>query len=72
MIGQIMLQAQATGLIDFDDTGDTVELYLNLLIGDLQIRRVIGRMPLPDRAYCANRAQLAYQRLQMILKPPKA
>lgn len=72
MIGQIMLQAQATGLIDFDDTGDTVELYLNLLIGDLQIRRVIGRMPPPDRAYCANRAQLAYQRLQMILKPPKA
>ena len=38
---------------------EAVELYLSLLIGDLQIRRVVARMPLPGDKQIAERSARA-------------
>jgi AcrR family transcriptional regulator len=54
LIGAVMERARQAGVLKFDDTGEAVGLYLNLLVGDLQIRRVIGREP-PLDAYAINR-----------------
>ncbi|WP_424927475.1 TetR/AcrR family transcriptional regulator [Amaricoccus tamworthensis] len=43
-----------------DDAAEgLVEVYLSLLIGDLQIRRAIGAMPAPDQATIDARAERA-------------
>ena len=42
-----------------EEASSAAELYLRLLVGDLQIRRVIGQMPAPDRAFIEARAQEA-------------
>lgn len=47
---------------DFDGVEDAVETYLSLLVGDLQSRRVIGRLAEPDEAFCAARASKAARR----------
>ncbi|MBM7069435.1 TetR/AcrR family transcriptional regulator [Actibacterium sp. 188UL27-1] len=48
-----------TGLSDRMDPVAATELYLSLLIGDQQIRRVIGVMPLPDPPALQARADAA-------------
>ncbi|GAB5448869.1 TetR/AcrR family transcriptional regulator [Gymnodinialimonas sp.] len=50
-------------------TGDAdtlTQLYLTLLIGDLQIRRVIGAMDPPPPTFCATRAAEALTTLQRL------
>lgn len=42
------------------------QLYLTLLIGDLQIRRVTGAMPPPDQALCNTRAAEALAHLRRL------
>lgn len=39
--------ARACGRLAFDSPADVTEVYLGLLLGDLQIRRVVGRLPPP-------------------------
>ena len=36
--------ARNLGLMRFDDAEDTADVYINVLIGDLQIQRVIGAL----------------------------
>lgn len=42
LIGRVLAAARDGGLLDFDDVGETTSAYISLLIGDLQIQRVIG------------------------------
>ena len=55
------------GTLIFDDTGEAVALYLDLLIGDQQIRRVIGRLPQPSKTFCQARSERAVRLLRQFL-----
>ncbi len=70
MIANVLERARDTGALGFDNTGAAAELYLNLLIGDLQIRRVIGRQPPLSEAQVKARAARALDNLQTLLPPP--
>lgn len=66
LIAQVFQQARKEGVIQGLSTRDAVELYLNLLIGDLQIRRVIGALEEPSAAEIKRRADRALKSLQKI------
>lgn len=59
--------AKAQGQLVFDETDVAVGLYLDLLIGDLQIRRVIGRVAAPEPQFCKARSDRATGRLRQLL-----
>lgn len=59
--------ARSEGTLHFKDTSEAVELYLGLLIGDLQIRRIIGRAPPLSKAQISSRADTALTRLHQLL-----
>lgn len=60
LITQTLQKAQASGVIDFTDAHEATELYISLLVGDIQIRRAIGRMSEPNAGFIQNRAQTAF------------
>ncbi len=66
LIAQLFRQARKAGIIQGLSTKDAVELYLSLLIGDLQIRRVIGALPEPGPADIKRRADRALKTLLKI------
>jgi AcrR family transcriptional regulator len=59
LIAQIIAQGRAQGRLVFDDLAVACETWLCLLIGDIQIRRVVGRMPQPGPEALAARADAA-------------
>lgn len=69
LLGQVLLRARDEGQLVFKQTGDAVGLYLDLLIGDLQIRRVIGCQPRPSRAAREARSDRAFRHLRILLGP---
>lgn len=69
LIGAVLERARAAGFIDYETTEAAVGLYLDLLVGDLQIRRVIGRAPAPDEAAIAGRARRALDRFLVLMRP---
>ena len=74
LLERVLLRARDEGVLNFEDTGEAVALYLDLLIGDQQIRRVIGRIPQPSDTFCQKRSERAVRLLRQILgqtKKPK-
>lgn len=69
LIAQVLLRARDRGDLGFDRADQAADLYISLLIGDWQIRRVIGQMPPPSESTIAERAGLAVQRLCTLLPP---
>lgn len=67
LLEQVLLRARNEGQLNFESTGEAVGLYLDLLIGDQQIRRVIGRLPIPSDSFCADRASRAVRHLRKLL-----
>ncbi len=67
LLEQVLLRARAEGDLTFENSGEAVGLFLDLLIGDQQIRRVIGRLPRPSDTYCTERAQRAVFHLRQLL-----
>jgi len=67
LIEQVLLRAKNDGQLTFENTGEAVGLYLDLLIGDQQIRRVIGRQPSPSPEFCQVRAKRAVRYLCCLL-----
>lgn len=67
LLEQVLLRARDEGALAFDDTAQAVALYLDLLIGDQQIRRVIGRLPSPSKAFCQDRSERAVRHLCQLL-----
>lgn len=59
LIAQVIAQGRAQGQLVFDDLAVACETWLGLLIGDIQIRRVVGRMPQPGSEALAARADAA-------------
>lgn len=59
LIAQVIAQGREQGRFAFDDLAMACETWLGLLIGDIQIRRVVGRMPQPGPEALAARADAA-------------
>jgi len=62
LIGEVLQRARSEGSLVYDPTADAVGLYLDLLVGDLQIRRAIGREPPLGETAINRRAERAYER----------
>lgn len=69
LIAEVMEAASQRRQLAFRDVSDAVGLYLDLLVGDLQIRCVIGRQAPPSAAVRRRRATLACERLAILLAP---
>ncbi len=69
LLEQVLLRARDEGQLAFHEISEAVGLYLDLLIGDLQIRRVIGRQPRPTRAAREMRSERAVRHLRIVLGP---
>lgn len=67
LIVQVLKAARAEGLLRFDDAGAAAGLYLDLLVGDQQIRRVIGRLSAPSEAVCQARGAAGVTHLCRLL-----
>lgn len=67
LLEQVLLRARDEGQLNFEQTDEAVGLYLDLLIGELQIRRVIGRLPRPSTAFCQERSARALRYLRLVL-----
>lgn len=59
LLERVLARARQEGQLKFENAGEAAGLFLDLLIGDLQIRRVIGRLPRPSQAFCNTRSQRA-------------
>ena len=59
MIARVIAQGKVQGRFAFDDLAMACETWLGLRIGDIQIRRVVGRMPQPSPEALAARADAA-------------
>ena len=70
LIGKLMDRARSGGALVYDSTADAVGLYLDLLVGDLQIRRVIGREPPMEEAAISHRAEQALERFMLLSSSP--
>ena len=68
LVAQVLEAARQAGQLSFDQTEPAVGLYFDLLIGDLQIGRVIGRVPTPSRDFCEARSERATALLCQILQ----
>ena len=64
---QLFERARAQGVLNFDNTTKAVELYLGLLVGDLQVRRMIGRVPPLSEDDILKRSQTALAQIQTLL-----
>lgn len=62
-IEAVMTRAMAQGQLGPGDPATMAALYFDLLIGDSQIRRVIGTLPAPDAAMIDHRAARALDHL---------
>ena len=67
LLKQVLEGARRNGQLLYRSSDEAAALYLDLLVGDLQIRRVIGRISAPDRRFCTKRAKLATSRLCLLL-----
>lgn len=68
LLEQVLLRARQEGQLRFESSAEAVGLYLDLLIGDQQIRRVIGRLPAPTEEFCEARSQKAVSLLCQLLR----
>ncbi len=67
LLERVLQRAREEGALKFEQTGEAVALYLDLLVGDQQIRRVIGRLPQPSKTYCQERSERAVRLLRRLL-----
>jgi AcrR family transcriptional regulator len=69
LIGKVFEDARTEGQLAFQSTAEAVDLYLSLLVGDLQVRRIIGRAPQPAADAREKRAKRALEHLVRLLRP---
>ena len=67
LLEKVLLRSRQEGQLHFEHSAEAVSLYLDLLIGDQQIRRVIGRLPAPTDEFCEARSQRAITRFRQLL-----
>ncbi|KIN75185.1 Transcriptional regulator, TetR family protein [Sulfitobacter noctilucae] len=66
LIDAVLQDAVREGQLHPPDDGPLPALFMHLLLGDQQIRRVIGTMPAPTKAEIAAQATLAISRLRAL------
>lgn len=66
LVEQVLIEAAREGHLTFAATEQPSALFIDLLVGDLQIRRVIGRLDPPTAEFCEGRAALAIERFLKI------
>lgn len=71
LIAQVMAQARDAGQLGFDDLNTACDGYLSLLVGDLQIRRVVGRIEQPPPEALAARSAAALRQLRRLFPPSR-
>lgn len=69
LLTQLFEQARAAALMNFDDATTVTEIYVGLLIGDLQIRRVIGVQPPLKPKEIRQRAERAQRLIMQLFEP---
>ncbi|MEW9918151.1 TetR/AcrR family transcriptional regulator [Marimonas sp. MJW-29] len=67
LIVRTLERARTEGELSFAHADAAAGLYLDLLVGDLQIRRVIGRLPALSDAFCQERSERAIGHLRRLL-----
>ena len=67
LLEQVLLRARQEVHLSFETASEAVGRYLDLLIGDQQIRRVIGQLPPPTAESCQARSQRAVALLRHLL-----
>lgn len=67
LIAQLIQRAQAERDLAQGESADLLALYLDLLVGDMQMRRAIGVLAAPSVADCKARAELAMQRFTVLV-----
>jgi AcrR family transcriptional regulator len=71
LLASVIARATETGALPPGDAGERAELFVTLLIGDQQIRRVIGALPEPTETEAQARATTALSRfLSLCTSPP--
>lgn len=71
LIADVFVKARDAGILGFDDAADAVGLYLDLLVGDLQIRRVLGAVPAMTQSEIDHRAAGALNNFGILLQPAR-
>lgn len=69
LIAQVIAAGRDQGRLAFDDLAMACEVWLGLLIGDIQIRRVVGRLPQPGPEALAARADAALRHFLRLFAP---
>lgn len=69
MIGDLMVRAKDAGLITFDTIQQAVRAYLDILVGDHQIRRAIGTLSPPSSDEIKLRANMALEQFLVLFSP---
>ena len=69
LIAATLDRARDAGSLKFQDTTDAVSLFLDLLVGDLQIRRAIGQLPPLSPTAIQKRPTLSVARFEILLSP---
>ncbi len=69
LVAQVFEQARLRGELVFDAAPEVVEVYICLLIGDLQIRRAIGAVPALSTAQARRRSERAWQVVLQLYGP---
>jgi len=59
------------GSLAVADPGEAAETFINLLIGDLQIRRVIGVAQMPNQSEMTARGARAVAQIRLIFDPDR-
>lgn len=59
LLVDVLTRARAEGRLDFDDATVAVEVYLGLLLGDHQVRSIIGVAAAPGENEIARRSEIA-------------
>ena len=59
-------RCRAQGVLKFDDPMETAETFIGLLLGDAQVRRLLGVMEAPGAAEILRRAMLAARRFLLL------
>lgn len=69
LLQQLLSAAIRQGALHQPRVGEIGTLFMHLLVGDLQVRRVIGTLPAPSAETVARQATCAMDQLEMLCAP---
>ena len=71
LLSELFAAADRAGALAVPNPDEAAETYINLLIGDLQVRRVIGVVPEPAASEAAARSGRALDAIRILYAPPR-